>query len=111
MCSSDLTTSSGCIEIVPGTHDGGLASPEGGTVQPADLEALQAEQRALQLPARAGEAIVLHNHLWHRSGVNSSQGPRRAVGISYLDGATRCRRTRRTPRKFPRVFDGAVTQQ
>jgi hypothetical protein len=96
---------SGCLKVLAGSHLGGLASPEGGTVPAACLQAADAEERALTLPARAGEVILIHNHLWHRSGRNTTDRPRRALGISYLSGETQCRRERRQRRQFLAMFD------
>ena len=103
----DCPEASGCLEIVPDTHLAGLASAEGGTVQPDALEAAKAEHRLVKLPARAGEIILIHNHLWHRSGCNQTDRPRRAISISYLDAETKCMRRRRAPREFARVFENA----
>jgi ectoine hydroxylase-related dioxygenase (phytanoyl-CoA dioxygenase family) len=61
---------------------------------------------ALALPAKAGEVLLIHNYLWHRSGVNQTGKPRRAFTVCYMDARTRCRRTRRAPREFVRVFEG-----
>jgi phytanoyl-CoA hydroxylase len=94
----------GCVEVVPGSHHRGLASRLGGTVRLGELEHEKAEQRSVLLPVERGEALLLHNHLWHRSGLNATDGARRAIGISYLDGATQCQRKRRAPRVFTRVF-------
>jgi hypothetical protein len=82
----------------------GLASPEGGTVQAHRLAQASAEVNALPLPASAGEAFLTHNHIWHRSGVNRTPYPRRALDISYLHGDTRCLRKRRAPRHFEKLF-------
>ena len=101
----DVSEDGGCLEVVPGTHLGGLASAEGGTIQQTALEAADAERRRIKLPARAGEVFVLHNHLWHRSGLNNAATPRRAISVSFLHGATRCLRTRRAPRTFLRLFE------
>jgi hypothetical protein len=103
----DAPEEAGCLEVVPGTHLVGLASPEGGTVQQHRLEARGAARSAIRLPARAGEAILIHNHLWHRSLRNATTSPRRAVSISYLDATTRCLRRRRAPRQFRRLFASA----
>lgn len=100
----DAPPESGCVEVVPGSHRDGLASPIGGTVQLARLEAARAEARRVALPAVAGEALLIHNHVWHRSGRNATDTPRRAISVAYLSGATRCRRQRREPRAFRRVF-------
>jgi len=101
----DSPEDAGCLEVVPGTHRDGLASPEGGTVQAHRLQAAGVERRAVRLAARAGEAILIHNHLWHRSGRNRSAAPRRAMSVSYLDAATRCLRRRRPAREFRRLFE------
>ena len=101
----DAGEDSGCIEFVPASHLASLASPEGGTVQTNRLAESNVEQRSVKVTARAGEAILIHNHIWHRSGRNGTSLPRRAIGISYLDAATRCLRRRRAPREFRRVFE------
>ena len=59
---------------------------------------------ASPLPARAGEVLLIHNYLWHRSGRNTTGLPRRAFTVSYISGATRCTRRRRRPAPFVRVF-------
>lgn len=100
----DASPESGCVEVVPGSHQAGLASPIGGTVQAHRLEAAQAEARRVALPVAAGEALLIHNHVWHRSGRNATDTPRRAISIAYLSAETRCRRQRRAPREFKRVF-------
>jgi hypothetical protein len=93
----------GCIEVVPGSHLAGLASKLGGTVQRDRLEESDAGASRVLLPVREGEALLIHNHVWHRSGRNTTGSARRAIGISYLSGATRCTRKRRAPREFRRV--------
>lgn len=102
----DAPLGSGCLEVIPGSHDGGLATPLGGVipdhvVQTRDIEA----QRAF-VPAQAGEVVLVHNHLWHGSGVNRTDRPRRGVTICYMSAETRCLRTKRAPREFVRVFEG-----
>lgn len=103
----DAPPEAGCVEALPGSHEGGLATPLGGMVPAPLVEARRAAERAVGLPARAGEALLIHNHVWHRSGVNTTGKPRRAVTFCYLDAATRCTRKRRAPRVFPRLFEGA----
>ena len=97
---------SGCVEVLPGSHQGGLATPDGGNVPAALVAAARAEQRALALPAVAGEVLLLHNHTWHRSRRNATGRARRAVTICYMSADTRCLRTRRAPRVFHRPFAG-----
>jgi len=100
----DAPIEAGCLEIVPGSHESGLATPLGGMVPQNVAEAAGAEQKRIFVPARAGESILIHNDVWHRSGVNTTDGPRRGFTICYLRGETRCLRTRRAPRRFETVF-------
>jgi hypothetical protein len=99
----DAPTEAGCLELVPGTHRAGLATPLGGVI-PDDVVARSGHAgRAILVPARAGEVLLLHNHCWHRSGVNATAAHRRALTVCLMDAATRCTR-RRSPRQFPRVY-------
>ncbi len=100
----DAPAEAGCVEVLPGSHLAGLATPLGGLVPAPIVSAREAEPDVVALPARAGEAILIHNHLWHRSGVNGTGAPRRAFTVCYMDAATRCLRRKRAPRAFVRVF-------
>jgi hypothetical protein len=99
----DAPVDAGCLEVIPRSHLRGLATVEGGviadTLVPDDAE-------VTPLPARAGEAILIHNHLWHRSGVNTTGKRRSALSICYMSAATRCLRKRHAPREFVRLFNG-----
>jgi hypothetical protein len=99
----DAPVVAGCVEVLPGTHTAGLATPLGGVV-PAQLVEARGTEDAVLLPVRAGEALLLHNHLWHRSGVNRSGRARRALSVCYMSARTRCVRKKRAPRTFFRVF-------
>lgn len=100
----DAPDAGGCLEFVPGTHRDGLATPLGGVV-PRDLVAVRgAEQRAIAVPARAGEALLIHNWVWHRSGRNRPGQRRLAFSACYMSAATRCLRKRRAPRRFVELF-------
>lgn len=103
----DAPIEAGCIEVVPGSHRAGLASALGGTVRQDQLDRANAEADRVALPVVAGEALLIHNHVWHRSGRNATPHARRGIGIAYLDGATRCTRKRRSPRQFMRLFQAA----
>jgi phytanoyl-CoA hydroxylase len=99
----DAPVEAGCVEVAPGSHLAGLATPLGGVI-PDDLVARSGRAaRAVHVPARAGEALLLHNHCWHRSGRNATAAQRRALTVCFMDAATRCTR-RRSPRRFRRVF-------
>jgi hypothetical protein len=100
----DAPAEAGCVEVVDGTHTAGLATRLGGVVPADHVEASGANARALPIPAAAGEVLLIHNHLWHRSGVNTTGRPRRAISTCYMSAATRCLRKKRAPRSFVRVF-------
>ena len=102
----DVPLESGAVEVVSGSHWRGLATRLGGVVPADHVRKYDADNSAKALPAKAGEVLLLHNHLWHRSGVNHTGRPRRAFTICYLDARTKCLRTRRAPREFVRVFEG-----
>jgi hypothetical protein len=101
----DASLSSGCVEVLDGSHKGGLATPLGGTIPRDILDRARADERKTLVPAAAGEVLLIHNHLWHRSGNNTSGRTRRAFTVSFMLASTRCMRTRRAPRAFVRVFD------
>lgn len=100
----DCPSAAGCVEVLPGSHAVGLATPHGGVVPKELVAAADAEPRALPLPARAGEVFLIHNHVWHRSGINRTGQPRRAFTVCYMSAETRCLRRRRAPRTFFEAF-------
>lgn len=100
----DAPPEAGCLEVVPGSHARGLATPLGGVVPESQLAADGALEGRVVVPARAGEVVLLHNLLWHCSSGNTTPRPRRALTVCFLPASTRCTRTRRAPRVFPRMF-------
>lgn len=101
----DCPVGAGCLEVLPGSHAGGLATPQGGVITDEALLAVGAERRAVPLPAVAGEVILVHNHLWHRSGRNATGRRRSALSVCLMTASARCLRKKRPPRQFLRVFD------
>lgn len=85
----DATIENGCVEIVPGTHRLGLLSEEGHTITPEQEAEHCPEGKSVFLEMQAGEAVLLHNLLLHRSGVNRTDRPRRAFSVVYMDAATK----------------------
>jgi phytanoyl-CoA hydroxylase len=102
----DAPEDGGCVEVLDGTHTGGLVTTMDGVVPTDAVRAKGADARATKLPARAGEALLIHNHVWHRSGRSVSGHPRRALTVCYMSAETRCRRKKRQPRTFFPVFRG-----
>jgi len=100
----DAPEDGGCLEVVDGSHHRGLATPLGGVVPRDHVTAADAEAHAVRIPTVAGEVVLVHNHVWHRSGRSHTGHPRRALSVCYMDAATRCRRKKRAPRSFVRVW-------
>jgi hypothetical protein len=82
------TRANGCIQVIPRSHRLGLLSKNGSTISDAHAEAYCPENEIVHLEIGAGEALLLHNWLLHRSGVNSTSIPRRAISACYMDGRT-----------------------
>jgi len=101
----DAPVEAGCLELVPGTHLAGRATSKGGVIPDELVEQSGLLPKLLPVPARAGEALLVHNLVWHRSGRNATAAPRRALTVCFMDAATRCTR-RRSPRQFPRMAWG-----
>lgn len=82
------TRANGCMEVVPGTHQLGLLSLFGSTVADEDVARHCPPERVMPLEVEPGHAVLLHNWLIHRSGINPSPVPRRAFTACYMDGRT-----------------------
>ena len=100
----DVPPESGCVQLVPRSH-AALATPLGGVIPDDVTGPARAAERAIDLPARAGESMLIHNYAWHRSGINATGRPRRALTFCYISAETKCLRRKRAPREFLRVFD------
>lgn len=85
----DATVEKGCMQVVPGTHRLGLLSDAGHTISTENEARHCPDEKSVFLEVRAGEAILMHNYLIHRSGVNRTDTPRRALSVVYMDAATR----------------------
>ena len=94
------TVHSGCMQIVPGSNNLGILNERHFTSEEDQAKYTQ-DKDVIDLEAEAGEAILLHNFLLHRSGVNTTTSPRRAFSATYMDVATRSVVTGDT---FPVVF-------
>jgi hypothetical protein len=100
----DTPVEAGAVEVLTGSHRAGLATPLGGVIPQPLVRARGADEAGVPVPARAGDVLLLHNHVWHRSLVNRTGKPRRAFSVCYMSADTRCTRKKRAPREFFRVF-------
>jgi ectoine hydroxylase-related dioxygenase (phytanoyl-CoA dioxygenase family) len=71
------------------------------------VERERPEERSVMVPAEAGEVVLVHNHVWHRTSRSTTGKPRRALTLCYLDARTECRRKKRAPRAFFKVYPRA----
>ena len=83
----DATVESGCMQIVPGSHKLGILNEHHYTSD-EDQARHCTPGKVKDLEVRAGEAVLINNLLLHRSGVNTTDGPRRAFSVAYMDAAT-----------------------
>jgi hypothetical protein len=102
----DAPIGGGNLDVLPRSHLAGLATPLGGVVPRPNVEATDADAHRHRIPARAGDVVLIHNYLWHRSDANDTDSPRRGFTVCYMDADTRCTRKKRAPRQFVRVFEG-----
>ena len=100
----DAPLDGGCVEVLEGSHVDGLATPLGGVVPDDKLHERAADDHPTPIPTVAGEVLLLHNHVWHRSGRTRPGHVRRAISVCYMEATTQCRRKKRAPRSFVRVW-------
>ena len=98
----DATIENGCVQVIPGSHRHGLFSEHGHTITPEQEVEFARDEDSTFLNAKAGEAILLHNWLLHRSGINTIERPRRAFSACYMDANTKY--IRNPERAFPIIF-------
>jgi phytanoyl-CoA hydroxylase len=84
------TRANGCVRVARGGHKQPLDPPFPGCTMPQDEEILARLPAAHvdYLEAEPGEAILLHTHLPHASGINTTGKPRRGLSVVYMDAAT-----------------------
>jgi phytanoyl-CoA hydroxylase len=105
---NDATIANGCVKIVPGSQDK-LLNPDSGAgfLNSDQIDQLVAEVEPEYLELKAGEGVLLHNWLLHSSEVNSTEIPRRAFSVCYMDAATVSQRGH----QWPIVFgEGSLTR-
>lgn len=79
---NDATLENGCISVLPGSHKGGLAPHRQSPIGLVCHEADDPDQGA-PAPIRAGSLIAFWSLTMHKSGVNRSNGWRKAYIIQY----------------------------
>jgi len=83
------TIENGCVEIVAGSHHQGLLNTAHGSGFLTEEQSNAASEGQTEfLELEAGEIVLLHNWLLHRSDKNHSSQSRRAFSVCYMDGNT-----------------------
>ena len=88
------------MQIVPGSHKLGILN-EKHFPSEEDQAKHCTPDKVMDLEVRAGEAVLINNLMLHRSGVNTTDSPRRALSVAYMDAATR---NVKTGDLFPVIF-------
>jgi phytanoyl-CoA hydroxylase len=85
------TMANGCVQVIPGSHRQGLINPShpSGFLTEDQAQQFAHEDQVVYLELKAGEVVLLHNWLLHRSDTNATDIPRRAFSVCYMDGHTR----------------------
>lgn len=84
------TVANGCVQIIPGSHRGGLINPQDPSGFVTDEQATEhcPPDQVMHLELAAGEVVLLHNWLLHTSDVNRTDQSRRAFSVCYMDART-----------------------
>lgn len=82
-----VSAASGSLQVIPGSHRNGIIG--NGHLLPAEQEAEFApEDKIVTVEMDPGDVLFFHAAILHRSGVNSTPTPRRAVNAILLRGYT-----------------------
>jgi hypothetical protein len=95
------TRANGCMECISGSHRLGILTPFGSTVDGEHVALHCRPEQVHPLEVPAGNAVLIHNWLIHRSGVNPSSVPRRAFTMCCMDARTR---NVLTGNRFPLIY-------
>jgi phytanoyl-CoA hydroxylase len=84
------TRANGCVQVIPGSHKFGLINPSHPSAFLTEEQARdhEAKNQTAYVEMEAGEAVLLHNWLLHRSDTNTTSTSRRAFSVCYMDART-----------------------
>ena len=85
------TEENGCVRIIPNSHRLNRVPLTRPDERRARQERIVAESESIPLELEAGEVVLMHNWMFHSSGVNSSDVPRRAFSVCYMPAETKSR--------------------
>jgi ectoine hydroxylase-related dioxygenase (phytanoyl-CoA dioxygenase family) len=79
---NDATPENGCISVLPGSHKRGLVPHEPSPIGQVCYSNDDPDQ-GVRVPVKAGSMAVFSSLTFHKSGPNTSDGPRKAYVIQY----------------------------
>jgi phytanoyl-CoA hydroxylase len=84
------TKANGCVQVIPGSHQLGRINPDdySGYLTAEQVAQHCPDEKVVFAELEAGEVLLLHNWLMHRSDTNATDLPRRAFSVCYMDGRT-----------------------
>ena len=94
------SVANGCLQIIPGSHKT-MIPEKGDLLSPEERASHAPDEKRLYLEMEMGEVVLLHNWTLHRSEVNTTNRPRRAFSVCYIDAATH---QVTTGRRYPKIF-------
>lgn len=99
------TKANGCVQVIPGSHRLGRINPDdySGYLNAAQVAEHCPEDKIVYAEMAAGEVLLLHNWLLHRSDTNATDNPRRGFSVCYMDGRTVASNGERFTPLFERV--------
>lgn len=89
---SPATRANGAVQVLRGSHRLGLLSRRGHTLTAAAVAELverAAPGVVVDVELAPGQAFLCHNFTVHRSGINTTDAPRRGFSVNYIDARTR----------------------
>ncbi len=88
----DATADKGCLDVIPGSHKQGVRNRDHPSAFLSASQVTLADDEPHELlEVEAGEVLLLHNWLLHRSGVNHQGAARGAFSVCYMDARTEVR--------------------
>jgi hypothetical protein len=84
------TVANGCVQVIPGSHKLGRLNPDHPSGYLDDTLTAQhcPDDEIVYMELAAGEAVLLHNWLLHRSDTNATDDARRGFSVCYMDAGT-----------------------
>lgn len=103
---SDATIENGCVWVLPGSHKKGLVEHEQTPIGLA-CHSLNDPNQGIPVPVPAGSIVAFWSLTMHKSGVNVSQGCRKAYIVQLSKSGLRNARTgERVPNLLPIARNG-----